>query len=351
MSSKALQSLPISFNSLVIETTSQCNACCDICYQSAGPNGSELIGNKELSKAEVTTVINEASKVEGLSRRLHIAGGEIFLKPKKNIHYFKIAQDTDYFNDIGVTTNAFWAEDKKKAHDLVNKCRKAGLVNMEISWDNWHKSYISADAVSNAIEACANNDIYVILRTLTTKSHLFDEAISQLRPDALALANQITSCPVFPTGRAKEKIDSSDIFHSNISGSCFSLLNLTVNANGDVYPCCSGADQTKGLAMGNIRKESIIDIAARMRSSPMLRTIVFYGVKKLIPILRSYGYKMKGKYANTCHLCFEIFSNDELSSVLINDFDQKVEKALFNAVSSYRETILSRQMVSERRDT
>lgn len=338
----SLSVLPVKFNSLVIQTTSKCNARCAMCYQSAGPNGSELIGDQTLNSREVEVILQEAPNIEGLSSRVHFAGGEIFLQAEKHLNFFSVARDNGFFNDIGVTTNAFWAKDRKKANVLVNRCRKAGLVNMEISCDYWHQAFISADAVSNAVEACANNDIHAHLRILTTRAHSCGEAISKLRPSALELASQITSGPVFPTGRAKHKVEPTEIFYSNASGSCFNMLNLSVNAKGNVYPCCAGSDQTEGLALGNIRKQSIVDIAEQMKRSPMLRTIVFYGVNKLVPILRESGHKMEGPYANMCHLCYEIFSNADISLTIKKYFDQQVEEAMHRSILSYKKMIASR---------
>lgn len=337
--------LPITFNSLVVETMSMCNAQCDMCYQGAGPHGSELIGKHELSAHEVKAILIEAGNIDGLAKRVHFSGGEIFLQYEKHLEYFSFARETGFFNDIGVTTNAFWAKDKKKANDLVKRCRKAGLVNMEISWDYWHQSYIDADAVSNAIEACATNDIHGHLRILTTKQHSCGEALALLRPRALENAGQITSGPVFPTGRAKHKIDPADIFFSDVSGCCFNMLNLSINAKGNVCPCCAGSDQTEGFSMGNIRGQSIVDIASKMKRSPMLRTIAFYGVHKLLPILRDAGFTLKGPYANMCHLCYEIFADADTSASIKQYFDWQIQNALHRSILTYKKMIPSNKQI------
>ncbi len=339
--------LPLSFNSFVIETTTRCNARCDMCYQAAGPKGSELIGDHELTEEEVETLILESPRIKGLNRRIHLSGGEVFIQLEKHLGYMRLARDAGFFNDIGVTTNGFWAKHKENGYKTAQKCREAGLVNMELSFDYWHQFYISADAISNAIEACAYNDIHSHLRILTTKSHSFEEAISFLRPKALELAGQITSGPVFPTGRAARKIKATDIYFSGSRGACFNMLNLTINAKGNVYPCCAGSDQTDGLSMGNVKKQNIVEIVAQMNRSPLLRTIVFHGVSNLIPILKKGGYEMEGPYANMCHLCFDIFSNKKLTRQIKMYFDQRVEEALQRSIAAFSKKHLEKYNVKK----
>lgn len=337
MSNTVNNILPMSFNSLVLETMTRCNARCDMCYQAAGPKGSEILGDHVLLDTDVIRAIHEATEIEGLSPRLHISGGEIFIQPERHYEHIRIAKNTGFYNDIGVTTNAFWAKNPKKAEEVVRRCRQSGLVNMEISWDFWHKEYLSSEAVSNALVACANNDIHANLRVLTTKKHFFDEALQLLRADAIDAVSQITSGPVFPTGRAEQKIDQKEIFYSDITGSCFSVLNLAINAKGDVYPCCASADQTRGLIMGNIRERSLSDIVAKMRRSPLLRTVVFQGVSALLPLLNDCQSMQKKKYASMCHLCFDIFSDEKKTSIIEQYFDEKIGAALIRAVSTYQD--------------
>jgi len=146
--------------------------------------------------------------------------------------------------------------------------------------------YIPAEAVTNCLRACASEGISPTLRILTTRTHRADEALALLPDDALAAASEISSCPVFPTGRAAYEIPTEEIFHApQIDGTCHSLLHLTVNPFGNVFPCCAGADQTDGLSFGNVRETPVDEIADRMNQSSMLRALVFFGPQKLLALL------------------------------------------------------------------
>jgi len=59
----SFQLMPVTFQALVVESTSICNAKCAMCYQSAGPKGSDVWGRSSLSSAEIETVVRDAEKI------------------------------------------------------------------------------------------------------------------------------------------------------------------------------------------------------------------------------------------------------------------------------------------------
>jgi MoaA/NifB/PqqE/SkfB family radical SAM enzyme len=308
-----------------------------MCYQSAGPKGSDVWGRSSLSAEEIETIIKDAIRIEVLAKRFHLSGGEAFIRTNDCLSLFSIARECGY-NDVTTTTNAFWARQFSKALAMCKKLRSAGLTRMEISWDFWHQPYIPSDAVSNALEACAANGIHTVLRVLSTKSHSIDEALSTLRESSLACATEIFTCPVFPVGRAAKEIDLSDIyFTGDLSSTCHSILNLTVNAWGNVYPCCAGSDQTDWLTFGNIREQSIAEIAEYMNRSRLLRMLVFQGPRAFLPILEDAGISMGERYTNICHLCFAIFSDAKKAGAVRKYFEDCESQAVLKALSYFEE--------------
>lgn len=330
---EAFAAMPITFKSLVVEATTRCNAKCAMCYQSVGPKGSDVWGKQALSAGEVEQLVRDAAGIETLGRRFHLSGGEAFVRTDDVIRLFAVARDAG-FHTISTTTNAYWAQRPERAQEVCARARAAGLTMMEISWDHWHAPFVSPEAVSNCLEACRSHDISSNLRILTTKAHYVAEALASLRQTALDAADEISSCPVFPTGRAKTEIDPDEIFYSSsgTNGTCHHMLNLTVNALGNVCPCCAGADQTDGLSFGNVREASIIDIAAYMQRSPLLRVLVFHGVSSFLPILEKAGAVPAGPHANICHLCFEIFSRPDRFAHIEAYFDREIAAAVARAV-------------------
>lgn len=329
-----LINMPLVYNSLVIEYTSKCNAQCDICYQGAGPKGSDQIGNNTIDNDLLKKVLTDALKITTLNSRFHLSGGETFLFLDKSLELFRYAKKLGY-KEITAVTNGFWAKNENDAFEIAEKLRDAGITSLEISWDYWHFKYIDSNLVSNCIDACKKTGIEANLRLLATKSHNYHESLSVLRKSSLKNVDRISCNQVFPTGRAGIKISNSDFNYDNtINSSCHSTFNLTVNANGNVYPCCSSLDQTENFSFGNIYNTDIDIIAKNMNSLPLLRLIAFCGVKALLPILKESGIVLeKTDFTSMCTMCWNIFSNKDYVDILSKYFNDAIIKAIDDLIN------------------
>lgn len=315
------RSMPIIFNGLVVERTARCNARCAMCYQGAGPKGSDAIGNVSLDVATLAPAIRDAAELAELHPRFHLTGGEAFLQVDECLELFEIARDAGFL-EITSTTNAYWARNQEQAEYMCANLAKAGVTGLEVSWDIWHLPFISHEVVENCLLAARKYDIDVNLRLLTTPSHTIQEALDLLSDEAVAAAHRITSGPVFPSGRASKTLDREDLFvQGTLDDNCHSSLNLTISANGRVSPCCAGVDQTDGLRLGDIKTERLSAIVKRMQKSAMVKALVFEGIGSFIPILERAGFKSaEGGYTSICHMCWTIFSDPERSAAIRSHF-------------------------------
>jgi hypothetical protein len=321
--------LPLTYNTLVVESTTRCNAKCGMCYQGAGPKGSDYLGDAALTVDEIKQVLRSAVTMPSVGRRFHMAGGESFIKMDESVEVFATAAHLG-FTDISCTTNAYWAADVFKAHRVAQRLRDAGVLRMEISWDWWHGPHISPQAINNCLTACASNDITTNLRVLTTRAHSAEEALAMLSPAALSKVNFATSAPVYQVGRALE-IPDDEIYASSEQATCHTALNLTVNARGEVSPCCAGFDQTGHTLFGNVRDRDLADIAESINRSLLIRMVVFEGVASLRPILALLGEDTKPRYTSICGMCFEIFSDKSKLARLARFFEEMESAALEEA--------------------
>ena len=322
-----LRDMPIFYSGLVIENTTRCNAKCAMCYQAAGPKGSDTWGKRQLSQDDIIAVVRDAVGIKTLYPRFHLSGGEAFIDVDGCLTIFDEARRAGFL-DITTTTNAYWARRPDRGRRICEQLRGVGLTSMEISWDYWHSPYIATEAVSNCLEICKEFDIETNLRILCTKSHSYSEALSLLRPEAVASASRISGGPVFATGRAAKEIPVDDFYRQNsIEGNCHSVLNLTVNAKGAVYPCCAGIDQTD-YVFGNVHDAPISQIAEALDRSPLVRTIVFSGVAALAPLLKRSGVDIGTDYNGICHMCWSIFSDPDCIRALDDEFERASQRAL-----------------------
>ncbi len=332
--------MPIYYNGLVVESTNRCNARCAMCYQGSGPRGSDLRGPARLKVEVIQRCIREAAEIDTIASRFHLAGGEAFLYPEDCYILFKEAKDAG-FEIISATTNGFWGRTIDKAREVCEKLRDSGLNSLELSWDYWHQRYVPGETVSNCLQACKEYQIDTNLRILTTKLHSMEEALSALRPEVLDFASRITSGPVFATGRAAKELDPEEFFYSRatLDDSCYRTLNFSVNAFGDVHPCCAGFDQTNTYVIGNVINESLGTIVERMNKDPLIRKLVFSGIGSLIPILLEKGYDMGKDYFSICHLCYTIFSTPEYADCIRETYNERKRNALSRLILQFENSL------------
>jgi len=312
----------LQFNALVIETTERCNAKCGMCYQAAGPKGSDIRGDAELDLDAIKRVIDQAIGLPNLQKRVHLSGGETFLNFAKALEVFRHAKAAG-FERIGTTTNAFWAINPRVAELKTTELAQAGLNYFEISLDHWHLPYVKVERVRNLVRAARGCGVTVILRTLSSKSHHIDEILRFFEPADL-LDVLIGNGRVHPVGRGDSADIIADVYPGNVDGCCDSVLNLTISPAGNIFPCCAGADMTTSLASGDVATQSLPDAVFRMQTDRMIRELVHRGPAVLLPIIEQLGYAdaIDKDYTSICHLCWDIFRKDDLSAALRGHFDE-----------------------------
>ena len=311
------------FHALVLEITDRCNARCAMCYQSAGPKGSDVRGDGNLPLEIAFRVIDEAARAPEIDSRLHVSGGEAFIRYQDTMDMFRRGKSQGFLN-IGTTTNAFWALNRDVALGRCKELTDAGVTYLEVSMDYWHLPYVSLERVRNLLWGARRMGLTIILRTLTTRNHHLTELFEGF--DDLDFINvKISNGRVAPVGRGKSEIPLEEVYYLNTEGCCEDLLCLTVSPEGNVYPCCAGADMTTSLACGNVHRDTLAEAIFKMRTDRMIRHLVHTGSGSLIPIINQLGFgdRLLEKHTSICHLCWDIFRDNELADALRAHFEEE----------------------------
>lgn len=316
--------LPFYFSQLVLQTTWTCTAKCAMCYQSAGPKGSDRFGRASLPVELLKTAITQATEIACLEPHLHVVGGEALIELEPVLDLIRHARASG-FSEISITTNGFWGQDTKRAADHCQRLKEAGLTRMDLSWDRWRRPFISGDALSTCLEQAHAIGLPVHLRFLTSLEDTVADLMDDLRPEAIALAGEVFSDTVAGTGRAATDLDPEVVPRSrDLSAACFRDLTLTVNPSGGVYPCCSGLDQTRSLGFGNIHETPLPEIAKRMENSKLLRMIVFGGISSVLRLLPDEHQALADQQSSICSLCWTLFSDKHAVSALKTIFPEEL---------------------------
>ncbi len=324
------------FNTLVLETIDRCNARCAMCYQAAGPKGSDIRGDGHLPIEVTRRVIDEARALpEMAGDRVHVSGGESFLNYAESLAIFSHARSRG-FGNVGATTNAFWAVNDAIADRKCGELADAGATYFEVSIDFWHLPYVSMDRVRCLLRAMRRTGLRATLRTLSSRSHHMDELLSGFQ-DAELLQATIGNGRVQPVGRGAATVPPSEVYYGNgVEGCCERQLNLTVSPNGNVYPCCAGADMTESLACGNVHRDSLADAVLKMRTDQLIREIIHGGTGQLVPIIQELGFgdRLLPGYSSICHLCWDVFKDNELADALRKHFQERQFEMLVGLVEN-----------------
>ncbi len=333
-----VETMPMAFHALVLEYTTRCNARCGMCYQAAGPKGSDLLGQASLDASTLARVVREAATIASIAPRLHVTGGEGFLNETLLLDTIAVGREAGFL-ELTTTTNAFWARTPRAARALCERARRAGLTAMEISWDHWHGPFIDPAVVGHALQACYDTGIDANLRILSSRRHSYQAALMRLAPEAVALATQISGGPILPTGRAATDMPDHEFMDQGTpNDACHGSLNLTVNALGHVAPCCAGLDQTSVQLFGQVRHTPMADIVARLNQSLLARILVFRGPAVLAALLADTEYALDGPHHGICHQCWRLFSDPQRVAAIESALAQRRERGLRQAIATLRAT-------------
>lgn len=308
----------LSFNGVVVDLTSRCNARCRVCLADAGPTGHTRLGKQWLPIERVEIVAAGGASLISrglLSRRsFHIVGGEPFLDVRRVLETLDVARKYGY-PLLTTVTNGFWGKRIDVARRICAQLAAHGLLVLGVSWDCWHAEYVSAECISNVMIACHEYDIMVSLRLLSCREHSECNMLDSICEDALAGAYSISSNVPSLTGRAAREIRSSEVVRQDsVHGCCSDCLALYVDPAGFVYPCCSTLTECEFGSFGNTSNCSLASIGESMNKSVVLRVLAFLGPAILAKLLRGMGYIVSG--ADKCELCWRIFSSRDMTSAL-----------------------------------
>lgn len=317
------QAAPLYFDQLVVQTTWTCTARCAMCYQSAGPKGSDDFGQASLSRDDLAALFDGVDAIPMLESHAHLVGGEPLIDVDFALYVLHLARAAG-FEERTLTSNGFWGRNRDTARTICAGLAAAGLTRLDLSWDRWRRPFISGAALSTCLEEAAMSGLPVRLRLLLSTQDTVEDLLRDLRPGAVGLAQDIVSDTVAATGRAARRVAPATIPKGRaLQAACFRDLRLTVNPAGEVYPCCSGLDQTRSLRFGNIREAPLAEIVRRMDSSALLRKIVFEGIASLLPLMPIRQRQIAEGRSSICSLCWALFSDPDCVAALRVQYPQE----------------------------
>ncbi|MBD3191909.1 MAG: radical SAM protein [Candidatus Heimdallarchaeota archaeon] len=291
----------------------KCPAKCRHCSYQAGPNRQKVM--KPWQANAYLEELTQTYSLEGLT----IHGGEPFLFFKEVMQILQKAKGLA-IPKRGIITNGFWADSTENAQRRLLQLKEAGLKDITISADAFHKEFIAIERVQRAVLTSIKvgiEHIWVDSYFLggVTEENKYNrqtkELLSQLEDLANHSAVEFNRYPVSFKGRAADLaklLDSSSEIPAGpcplpfwISGDLRNPGTIEIDPYGNVTLC-------PGICIGNTNKESLLTILNNYDCSkhPILAFIVETGPKGLLELAKEKGYKQTHSFMDECHLCYSL---------------------------------------------
>lgn len=303
--------------------TKKCTAQCKMCCFECSPKVQE-----KMPLEMIEGIINQAAEISAIET-IGFSGGEPFLEYDILIKEMKHAKSVG--KKVICTSNGFWGTTYERAEGIISEVQNAGLDRLSLSVDQFHSEYVSVNNIKNILQASNKKGLAIDIGSVITKSKsklggIFDEIAEEM----VNVPHYTAAC--LPVGTACTQIDTSDlIYDENIfarSNCCFETYHFAIFPSGDVYPCCSQAGATNPLKLGNVKDCSLEDLYKSFNANINIRILHSKGLKWYLDVANEIGYKkfFGKKYVNKCHLCRDIFSDQEFMGKISMYLDREKEK-------------------------
>jgi pyruvate-formate lyase-activating enzyme len=297
--------------------TYRCQVACPHCVVEAGPHRRE-----EVDLEEALRWVQQISAYRGGHiRALSLTGGEPFCVFEKLKRVAAVASSLGLV--VTVVTNAYWAEDKRKAVETLRSI--PGLDMIGISSDVYHQKLIPFERVKNA--ALAAKECNLSFRILvSTESETAPEYLAVIeRLSEVAAPENISTVRTFLAGRALASMQSTkfELSETPCPCACDAAGAPVLFPDGRAVACVGaliGLRSWHPLTLGNLRETSLEEILDKAEQNPILHAIRIWGPRKLIAMVADSGPKaeLPGRYIadSNCDLCYALFTNPRIVQYL-----------------------------------
>ena len=274
----------IELKSVHLLLTYKCDGECDHCFVWSSP---QAPGTMRLSQVE--NILKQAAEVSSVSS-VFFEGGEPFLFYPILLKGVGLARDKGF--EVGIVSNAYWAEDADDAMLWLKPLAELGLASLSLSSDDYHGEQESARRVANASSAAEHLGIDVgVLRVRRIEDFTKGESSDSDAGD------------VYFRGRAAVKLtDKVPLVGNPTLISCPEeppgISRIHVDAYGNVLFC-------QGISIGDMSRTPLKAMVSELsvESHPFIGPLARGGP---VALAEEHSIPVEKEYADACHMCYDI---------------------------------------------
>ncbi|MCK4730509.1 MAG: radical SAM protein [Candidatus Aenigmarchaeota archaeon] len=303
--------------------TDKCTLKCEHCFEEAGPKNNTFLSASEINKlAEESIDIFKNYK----NREIRITGGDPFLHPDlyQIIESFSERKDLLEYNTLDVETNGWWATDDKTTEKYIEMLKESGTDLLSMTVDYFHCKqdkfdiYKHFDRINKiagehdlqfrdiTIDMCLSDD-----EEIKKEAKKHEKCCWGIIPEVMPIGNARQLPEKYWEGLHPCRAEGCRLTPPTIAevvGIYVHTDEITIQKDGNVYPCNSGKDfEYTTLSMGNIYEELLPEIIEN-QNNPIVQLLQEEGLRGLSEIagipLRKH-WEMYYKFT-PCGLCHEL---------------------------------------------
>lgn len=309
--------------------TMRCNAKCDFCLASSGPDAK----GADMDMVDALRWVGELNRIPSI-KEITFLGGEPFLRFDDMIKMVSLFNGKPRF-----ATNGFWGKDPHQADRIARALARTGkIADVSLSTDKSHQKFIPIEYIKTCLDALVNVGIKTQILVVgdedewaDVRDDIFDHC--DARPHRKKVNLYIGRRGINPNGRGDDACDLKEFPISKFfydEKPCFGYPSIL--ANGDVIPCtCAPVDIAPGspLILGNAKQETLAEILSRYEKSALAAVSRQQNrYKILFDALKTGGKSelLKSTYTHRCALCRDIFNTPEMSEAVLHNLESFISE-------------------------
>ncbi len=293
-----------------------CNARCEFCYVSCGPDASHWAEPRDAVRW--WRELADLARGHGKRLKVHLTGGEPFgnwpvlLETARLAHAEGLTAGGAFQK---VETNAFWADGEDIVRERVGQLDRLGMRKLAISADPFHQRFIPPERVRTCVETARKvlGEDRVQVRWLDWYEQMRDTRDLNRQQWAAIVRDALARHPERLVGRAGRRVapllegEPAEAFAGQTcQRGILGAKHVHIDPCGNVFPgTCAG------VILGNAQYRPISaiwsDVTERYAGNPVLAALIAGGPHALSRCAEAGGFQLHpAGYATKCHLCSHV---------------------------------------------